>query len=84
MSKYKNYKQKVSLIYKYLYQLEDRLESEKMERDSYYKVRAKYKDEVDYLEDMILLIRLRQVQEIRRDIFNLLELIDNNYTKKGS
>lgn len=81
MSNYKNYRQKVSLIYKYLYNLEERLASDKLERDSYYKIRAKYKDEVDYLEDMILLIRLRQVQEIRKDIFNLLELIDNDYQK---
>lgn len=81
MSNYKNYREKVSLIYKYLYNLEECLESEKLQRDSYYKIRVKYKDEVDYLEDMILLIRLRQVQEIKKDIFNLLELIDNDYQK---
>lgn len=78
MRKYGTYKYQVALIYKYFYKEMERLEYEINERDIYFSSGRRKRDEVDYLDDMALQIQLNYLKRVKKHIYSLIGIVDEN------
>lgn len=76
LSKYGTYKYQIALIYKYLYNEMERLDYEINERNIYFSSGRRKRDEVDYLDDMALQIKVEYLKQIKDNIYSLIGLME--------
>ena len=77
LGKYGTYKYQVALIYKYLYNEMERIDYEINERNIYFSSGRRKRDEVDYLDDMVLQIKAQYLKEIKNHIYSLIGMLED-------